>query len=159
ANCWWAEPKSVQSHFIYVYELPRRFNVDLSDRLTSHHLSDFHLDNLLFRALQRSNIHRTVDPEAASLFFLPVLPMLHLALRLPSLEAPSLALAAATAGGETAARGNGLEMSLEHWEALADTGRYVGEALLYVQSHYPYWRRSGGSDHFIIASHPYGRCG
>ncbi|CAI5985504.1 unnamed protein product [Closterium sp. NIES-65] len=283
ANCWWAEPKSVQSHFIYVYELPRRFNVDLSDRLTSHHLSDFHLDNLLFRhptvqrsnihctvdpeaaslffhtilpmlhplrpppphtpllslralqrsnptytaqwtlrplpssssachlpipliiptmhpprpslfpshlsrALQRSNIHRTVDPEAASLFFLPVLPMLHLALRLPSLEAPSLALAAAAAGRGAAGRGaagggraggggaggggaggggaggggaggNGLELSLEHWEALADTGRYVGEALLYVQSQYPYWRRSGGSDHFIIASHPYGRCG
>ncbi|CAI5465124.1 unnamed protein product [Closterium sp. Yama58-4] len=110
------------------------------------------------RALQRSNVYRTVDPEAASLFFLPVLPMLHLALRLPSLQAPSLALAAAAAGGGGAG-GNGLELSLEHWEALADTGRYVGEALLYVQSHYPYWRRSGGSDHFIIASHPYGRCG
>ena len=140
---------------IYVYELPPRFNqvilqyrgnsgncihrVFHPDNSTgSNHNSPYMIETGLHELLLQSS-HRTLDPEEADFFYLPVYTAcwqnpVHGYLDFPWFHGSSQSRRVHTA----------VNMMIEahHW----------------IQTTYPYWNRRGGKDHIVLAPHDEGSC-
>lgn len=173
-------------------DLVCRFHRDLLDKVTSQQQAQFQVDGLLFSFLQRSNAVRTTNPENASLFLVPALPTLYLALLQSQGPLPlpldgraqnhSHALALSRLLANLHSTSKFVEKALQHVQVSTPTTDtphaphiphnpqvphtlhstlrlHCLGPLCAGQAHYPYWRRTNGRDHFILASHPYGRCG
>ena len=142
---------------IFVYELPVKFNTWLAE--TRLHPQDctyrrylggnqtywenyaFGLEMALHEILLASP-HRTLDPESADFFFVP------------------------TYGGCYISRffrptplHNIIMVGHGEWKAAPVRGNeFYREALHWVRTTYPYWNRSGGSDHLLAFPHDEGAC-
>jgi hypothetical protein len=146
-------PKRKQP-LIYVYELPpilnqlllqyrlfggscvhRVFNWKNVTELTQN---AYNLETGLHEYLLQSE-HRTLDPEEADFFYIPVYPSCNAHPVLGFSDFPWFH------GGPGANR------------AHSATNMWI-EAWSWIQSHYPYWDRHGGADHIVLATHDEGSC-
>jgi hypothetical protein len=83
--------------------------------------------------------HRTLDPEEADYFYLPVYVACFINPILGSNDFPYFH------GGPVA------------WRTHAAANMFI-EVFHWVRSHYPYWDRNGGRDHIVVSAHDEGSC-
>lgn len=115
--------------FIYVYDLPSRFNEDLLNGRANWE-SMYAVDFILHQRFLSSEI-RATDAEKATLFFVPVYATHFFNKQIRE--------------GETI------------MDSITLTKNFVKEALDEVQKQ-PYWNRKSGFDHVLIFAHDFGRC-
>ncbi|PSC68519.1 exostosin-like glycosyltransferase [Micractinium conductrix] len=138
---------------IYVYELPPWYNsVMLQYRVgsgdcvhrsfdehnSSHHSASLYLNTMIHEALLQSE-HRTLDPEEADYFYMPVYATCLIFPILYSNDFPVFH------GGPAAPRlqaATNMLIEMHNW----------------VRSHFPYWDRNGGRDHILASLHDEGSC-
>ena len=143
---------------IYVYELPVWFNGWLHEtRLHSHDCTyrrykegnttnwenyAFGLELALHEVLLASP-HRTLNPEAADFFFVPVYGGCYISRFFRPTPLHTLIM-----------NENPLD-----WRAAPIRGNiYYRQALQWLRTEYPYWNRTGGRDHLFAFPHDEGAC-
>ena len=65
------EPKLKMKHFVYVYDLGSRYTTDVLASNPTWYDIQYDGDKILTQALMESNKIRTMDPEIATLFYVP----------------------------------------------------------------------------------------
>jgi hypothetical protein len=133
---------------IYVYELPPDFNTNLLDpevpRFYDCRESMYGAEILIHEQLLQSPF-RTMDPEAANLFYLPIYTSCFRSVRV---HYASRSLKERD-GTLLRGRGSTVEEDLFH---------FVFSAIDYVAQEYPYWHRQQGRDHVLTFTHDFGAC-
>eukprot|EP00897_Mesotaenium_endlicherianum_P005157 jgi/Mesen1/466/ME000101S10690 len=123
----------VKKSFIYIYDLGPEFTYDVL-KLTPHWYSvQYDAEKNLTELFKRSLLYRTIDPEQASLFYIPMFGAWYL----NSLYVDHL---------------NNMK------DAIQSTSQAWGSLLEKVRQNYPYFNRTNGRDHFGILSMDHGRC-
>jgi hypothetical protein len=140
---------------VYVYELPGRFNTDLMEgriktadcmyrdytpgNATRWLYSAFGMETALHEILLTSP-HRTLDPETADFFFVPVYGGCYISRFFRPTPGHSLFLH-------------------DTWLPAPVRGsHFYLEALRWISTHFPYWDRRNGSDHLFAFPHDEGAC-
>eukprot|EP00884_Botryococcus_braunii_P017223 jgi/Botrbrau1/4184/Bobra.0192s0044.1 len=133
--------------FVYVYDLPSRFNKDILDYRAEWHPMQYDTDQHLHRRMMASRV-RTADPDAAKLFLLPVYVGRYYDYYWQKWSPDGQPWAVPGPSG-----------GWEKWEwAMGNTSALVREAILHVRRNFPYWDRSNGADHFMVFAYDKGRC-
>ncbi|KAL4438037.1 hypothetical protein ABPG77_004258 [Micractinium sp. CCAP 211/92] len=140
---------------IYVYELPAIFNSKLlqyrpdkgccTHRLFNEDNSTYFGDPWVYaaetglhEALLQSE-HRTLDPEEADYFYIPVYSSCYLWPLHGDNDFPFF-------------------HSFQHTPRVHGTINMLIEVHAWIRSHLPYWDRNGGRDHIILQTHDEGSC-
>ncbi|KAL4419203.1 hypothetical protein ABPG77_000597 [Micractinium sp. CCAP 211/92] len=140
---------------IYIYELPPMYNSNMlqyrvakddcvyrtftdSNETVLHDSWLYDIETGLHEMLLQSE-HRTLDPEEADYFYLPVYTTCFIFPVLGANDFPYFH------GGPVA------------WRTHAATNMLI-EVFHWVRSHYPYWDRNGGRDHILLSAHDEGSC-
>jgi len=139
---------------LYVYELPPIYNQLLLqyrlfggscvhrifnwENATEFSKGSYNLETGLHEYFLQSE-HRTLDPEEADFFYIPVYPSCNAHPVYGYNDFPWFH------GGPGVNR------------AQSATNMWI-EAWSWIRSHYPYWDRHGGADHIVLATHDEGSC-
>eukprot|EP00039_Didymoeca_costata_P014184 m.226521 g.226521 ORF g.226521 m.226521 type:complete len:486 (-) comp15965_c0_seq7:4886-6343(-) len=132
---------------IFVYDLPGDFNVNLLDpevpRFYDCRDSMYGVEVLMHEYLLQSP-YRTMDPEEADYFFVPLYTSCFRAVRV---NVASRRLKERE--GILRGRGSSVEEDQFH---------FLFSALDYIADEMPYWKRQNGRDHVFVFSHDFGAC-
>ncbi|KAI3432296.1 hypothetical protein D9Q98_003856 [Chlorella vulgaris] len=150
-----AENATRKRPLIYVYDLPPMYNaimlqyrVDFSScvhRQFNEQNGSYPIDSWLYQPetglheMLLQSEHRTLDPEEADYFYLPIYTSCLIFPVLFSNDSPYFH------GGPAAGRTHGatnMLMEVQKW----------------VATHHPYWDRNGGRDHIVLTVHDEGSC-
>lgn len=121
--------------FIYVYDMPQRFTEDVFNRTAKYHDSQYDTDVHLHRFLLTSRV-RTLDPEAASLFYIPMYLGYYLNTQWSFDK----------------------EDGAPFQEGVARASLWVSDGLDHVRTNWPFWNRTNGADHVAVFGYDNGRC-
>ncbi|GAQ82765.1 Exostosin family protein [Klebsormidium nitens] len=121
--------------FVYVYAMPKRFTDHVFNRTAAYHDTQYDTDVHLHRFLLTSRV-RTLNPEAASLFYIPMYLGYYLNTQW-SFEK---------------------EDGAPFKEGVAHASRFVSDALDHVRTSWPFWNRTNGADHVAVFGYDNGRC-
>jgi hypothetical protein len=119
---------------IYMYDLPDDLDKDVREAPYDRNGSwsiEYNSDMWTYRLISASP-YRTLDPEAATLFYMPIFPTrrLHAAVH-----------------------------SKKSWQDSIEIAvNYTATALQHIQREYPYWSRKNGKDHFTTVTGDHARC-
>eukprot|EP00884_Botryococcus_braunii_P014572 jgi/Botrbrau1/23115/Bobra.0243s0047.2 len=135
-----SRPLLASEGFIYVYDLPARFNKDSLQLELSWHSDQYDYDILMHEYLLTSPL-RTHNPAEARLFFMP----LYLSRQMNWFW-----------------QRTDREVKnfwTDAWIAAQNHSSYILlDAISFVKDNYPYWNRLNGRDHFTVFSFDHGRC-
>mmetsp|Transcript_34242 Transcript_34242/g.97074 ORF Transcript_34242/g.97074 Transcript_34242/m.97074 type:complete len:414 (+) Transcript_34242:3020-4261(+) len=109
---------------VYVYDLPSKFNRDLSKKYKRCSTDQYGTEVFFHEALLQSTV-RTKDPADADLFFVPIY-------------------------GECYLWQYEMLQHVGAEKAFSMTNDFFMEAITIIKRDHPYWSRSGGRDHFFV---------
>ncbi|BDA49002.1 probable glucuronosyltransferase [Coccomyxa sp. Obi] len=145
---------TVPQDFVYVYDLPEKFNKDVTKLPTLWHPEQYDIDQVLHKHLMESDVN-TKDPTAAKVFFIPVYLGRFFNAQWQHFSDPSDAW---LINKEC----HGLDLVdcwAEKWVVAENaTSDLVRSAIAHVKENYPHWNASDGADHFMVFSYDHGKC-
>ena len=126
--------QSLEENFIYVYDVGNKYNLQLQSSKVRWWSVQYEPEYVIFDMLAKKGISRTLDPEKATLFYVPFL----------------------------SARYTLMEHKRDEPSVLKDAVRKTSEAWAAIMSRikedYPYFNLSNGRDHFSALTMDHGRC-
>lgn len=120
--------------FIYVYDLPSQYNTDLASSPIRWWSTQYEGEYELYDMIVRRNQSRTMDPEKATLFYVPFFSARYMLLDMKQ-DGPEEIRSA-------------VQVTSKKWVGI----------LTDIRSKYPYFNRSNGRDHFSTNTIDHGRC-
>lgn len=141
ANTYEEKGVTLSEQFIYVYDVPTEFNVDLMDLEPAWWSSQYEGELQIYQMIKEKGIGRTNDPEKAALFYVPFFFTRYLHVIFKQFISY-----------DDNREWNNIDRGFN------ETSVAFAKVLKKIRSKYPYFNRNGGKDHFSVLTHDHGRC-